>query len=802
MRFQDSFVEEIRQRLRVSEVVGGRVKLKRVGSELKGLSPFGKERSPSFTVYDGDRRWHDFHADKGGDIFKFEMETTGCTFQEAVVELAKLAGVPLPEDRPRRGGANGRGDGPPPDQEGDPGPASLGAGAGVAAAATAAKQRVTRVYPYCDADGSVLYENCRIEWQQDGKARKRFGQRRPSPGEPGVFIWGLDAGDFVKVPWSPDWIKADAAEGKDWKILDRLRVDDAVAHGLYRFTELLEETCQPAAERRIVHLPEGEKDCDTLHGWDLVATHSGKFEAHHAEQLRDCDVVVLGDNDKPGRAKAHQKALLLRGVAARVRVLDWREQQPGCRDKFDVTDWRDEAGGTRAKYLAIVDRLKDWTPEPPESAFGAVRFLDLDRPARELEWLIKKVVTRGEVSIWFGPPGCGKSFLISDAGAAIARGIDWFGQRTKPGLVVYQAGEGGLGLKQRLRAYRQHHGIGREVDLPFVLLTTRVNLFIDDDDTKKLIEEIKAWAAFYAERLELVVIDTMSAASTGANENASEDVGRVLQRCHRIASETGAHVALVHHTPKAGGSPRGWSGLTGNVETAIEVFETEQQHRSERSDGSTIARKTRQFATRKQKDGESNVAWSFILKQVKLGRDNDGEDVTSCVVEQVGAQAATSTNNIPPGYVDLPDGARAVMRALQSTIERKSMQPPPGIDVPEYVKWVVNILDWRAELVNMKWPGDPINDPKSKKLEAACKKAVERTYGGQMKRPWNEPEPKGVGLIGKVDTYVWRTARKVHLVDDPPVLFPPPSRPVQRDWVDPERDKDLDSLGDEMGNKP
>src|SRR5882672_2521062 len=97
MRFTPQFLEELKARLPVSEVVGKRVKLTRSGREFKGLSPFNKEKTPSFFVNDQKQAWFDFSSGKNGSIFDFVMETEGVTFPEAVERLALMAGVPLPK---------------------------------------------------------------------------------------------------------------------------------------------------------------------------------------------------------------------------------------------------------------------------------------------------------------------------------------------------------------------------------------------------------------------------------------------------------------------------------------------------------------------------------------------------------------------------------------------------------------------------------------------------------------------------------------------------------------------------------
>src|SRR6516225_3309004 len=100
MRFTPQFLDELRARLPVSEVVGKRVKLKKAGREWKGLSPFQQEKTPSFTVNDQKGFYHDFSSGKHGDIISFLMETEGVGFTEAVERLAAMAGLPLPAATP------------------------------------------------------------------------------------------------------------------------------------------------------------------------------------------------------------------------------------------------------------------------------------------------------------------------------------------------------------------------------------------------------------------------------------------------------------------------------------------------------------------------------------------------------------------------------------------------------------------------------------------------------------------------------------------------------------------------------
>ncbi len=101
MRFDDRFLEELKSRLSPSEVIGKSVKLRRNGREWVGLSPFTKEKTPSFYVNDQKGFFHDFSSGKHGDIISFLQETERLSFNEAVERLAGEAGMALPVETPQ-----------------------------------------------------------------------------------------------------------------------------------------------------------------------------------------------------------------------------------------------------------------------------------------------------------------------------------------------------------------------------------------------------------------------------------------------------------------------------------------------------------------------------------------------------------------------------------------------------------------------------------------------------------------------------------------------------------------------------
>lgn len=99
-RFTPDFLDELRTRLRASDVIGRYVKLKKQGREWCGLSPFTNEKTPSFYVNDDKARYFDFSSGKSGDIIGFLIDSQKLTFVEAVSRLADEAGMEIPKDTP------------------------------------------------------------------------------------------------------------------------------------------------------------------------------------------------------------------------------------------------------------------------------------------------------------------------------------------------------------------------------------------------------------------------------------------------------------------------------------------------------------------------------------------------------------------------------------------------------------------------------------------------------------------------------------------------------------------------------
>src|SRR5512138_3935549 len=101
MAFPPEFLDELRNRIATSEVVGKRVKLVKKGREHSGLCPFHNEKTPSFTVNDDKGFYHCFGCGAHGDAIRFLTDQRGMPFMDAVKELAAKAGMDVPAPDPK-----------------------------------------------------------------------------------------------------------------------------------------------------------------------------------------------------------------------------------------------------------------------------------------------------------------------------------------------------------------------------------------------------------------------------------------------------------------------------------------------------------------------------------------------------------------------------------------------------------------------------------------------------------------------------------------------------------------------------
>lgn len=278
----------------------------------------------------------------------------------------------------------------------------------------------------------------------------------------------------------------------------------------------------------------------------------------------------------------------------------------------------------RVEFDAITDEQvnpKNQTTPDKKPKLYVVGFNDgTDQALKHAgEPLIKGLLDRGAFSVIYGQSNSGKTFVALDLAYDVATGQQWNGQKTTQGAVLYIAAEGGKGIFKRLKALRLEHSPGEEPKL--YTMPCPIDLLRGagpDSDTGQLISQIQALEARIGQRIELIVIDTLSRALAGGDENSSQDMGTFVKHVDRIRASCKAHLMVVHHSGKdTARGARGWSGIRAAVDTEIEIDEG-------------VLKVT------KQRDIDPLKPLGFSLRPVQIGTDTDGDAQTSCVVDLAG----------------------------------------------------------------------------------------------------------------------------------------------------------------------
>jgi len=268
------------------------------------------------------------------------------------------------------------------------------------------------------------------------------------------------------------------------------------------------------------------------------------------------------------------------------------------------------------------------TPLPDRFVVMSAReFQKRPRP----EWIIKGVLPRAELAAVVASYGVGKSPLLYSMGAAISRGVSWYGHKVKKGRAVYLVAEGAGDFRNRVEAYSREFAVSAEA-LPEMI-----------DDVPNL--ATAADAALIAKRVgkaDVIFIDTFAASFAG-DENSGKDVGPVLTHAKFIHRQTGALIVFAMHPGHNDNDRkkvriRGWSGIISALDTEITIAQMGADPGA-----------TRHVEISKQKGGTQGALLDFKIKVVDLGPDADGDPVTSVVLEEAEPQREPRQSSEPTG---------------------------------------------------------------------------------------------------------------------------------------------------------
>lgn len=284
-----------------------------------------------------------------------------------------------------------------------------------------------------------------------------------------------------------------------------------------------------------------------------------------------------------------------------------------------------------------------------EKMISTAQFISLGDATRQGSGtpIFKHFMNRETVNVLFGPSGSGKSFLTLDMAVHLAAGRDWAGFKCKQKMaVLYICTESGSSFGKRAEAARTRIGVKAGASLqecPFAYYPAHVDLLNNKDHIKliqKLVTDLEAQSGY---KCGLVIVDTLSAAFGGGNEN-SEDMTKFVNNMAEIKFSKKVAVLVVHHTGKdESAGARGHSSLKGNIDTEIQVRSEKRGEKYYRS-----------FSSTKQKDDETGTGKKFGLQIIELGRDDDGDAITTCTVTLEGE---TEFEAIAPSLAEELDAA-------------------------------------------------------------------------------------------------------------------------------------------------
>lgn len=358
------------------------------------------------------------------------------------------------------------------------------------------------------------------------------------------------------------------------------------------------------------------------------------------------EIIVLADLDRKTGTPDKHALDAARAVRGRCAIPSFPAREEGQTDINDMAHavGMDEVTECLRRARAIEPEPEP-TPGPGQDDTGKERENAGKMPGQksrfrvytrenihalpDTTWTVKNLVPDIGVGALHGESTVGKSFLALDMAAAITEGREWFGHKTRKRPVAYLVLEGIGGFKNRLHAYEIRHG--RELpnkDLHVYDVDPLEGFDIrNHDHCTELAASLPADC--------IIIVDTLSQAALGRNENTSEDGGKVLAGA-RILAGTSRFVLFVAHCGKdQTRGISGWYGFFAALDMNIEV--------TRQSSGYV-------WTAKKVKDGMDGIKGHFKRDVVELGEDADGEAITSCVIrpdDSLRAEAAPREKMTP-----------------------------------------------------------------------------------------------------------------------------------------------------------
>lgn len=392
--------------------------------------------------------------------------------------------------------------------------------------------------------------------------------------------------------------------------------------GVERVPYRLSEVLEAQKNNQTIFIVEGEKCAETLRSLGLTATTNsggaGKWNDCGKYFQKGINIIVIPDNDEPGRKHGAEVATDLKRRGCNVKVLNL----PGLQQKEDIYDWL-KAGHSKEELLKIVEDMQEWDLEQvevedeqePENERGFRLIRAGDMELKEPTFVVDKLIEENVLALIFGEPESGKSLLSLDISCSVATGLPFHGRHVREGSVIYIAGEGFSGLKRRLTAWEKLNEVSIK-DAPLYLSSMPAAL-TDSFSVSEVLSAIGE-VAEQAGNPQLIVIDTLARNFGVGDENSTQDMSQFINGLDVIKNHYQCTILIVHHSGLSDkGRARGSSALKGAVDVQFRL-EVDGIHHT--------------LSCQKAKDMEKPDPLYFERVSVDVMETQQGEIVTSPVL--------------------------------------------------------------------------------------------------------------------------------------------------------------------------
>ncbi|RYC29409.1 AAA family ATPase [Lichenibacterium minor] len=329
-------------------------------------------------------------------------------------------------------------------------------------------------------------------------------------------------------------------------------------------------------------------------------------------------------------------------------------------------------------------------------------------------YAVKGLLPKLGLAVIWGPPKCGKSFFVSDLLLHVALGWAYRGRRVRQAAVVYCCLEGAEGFNNRMLAFRQAK-LGEEAAaVPFYLSPTPLDLV---KDHAALITSIRSVLGDMHPGV--IALDTVNRSLAGS-ESSDEDMSAYIRAADALRDAFKCLIVLVHHCGLDATRPRGHTSLTGALDVQIAVKKA----------GDLTVSAIVEF----NKDGPEGAEIVSRLVPVEIGTDDDGDPISTLVVEAIEGERPLISAAIQEKGPKLTDDQKLGLEALLTVTLEIGKPLPSSFGIPGNPR-AVSVTSWRGEL-ERRGIVDP-NGPNPRQIykrihDGLCAKAKAAERDGQI----------------------------------------------------------------------